>query len=74
MSLFARLVLSAIRIGAIGAAVFTGLVLAFHAWRYASEGAVASGDTGFLFLVGLMFLGSLWLARAVGREIKKPGA
>jgi|GEM_PF-4708078 len=71
MSPLAKLILGAIRIGAIGTAVFSAAILLLRLWLHYQSGAFVTGDTGFLAVVAVLFLGSIWLARSVSRELRR---
>ncbi|MFT3986281.1 hypothetical protein [Aestuariivirga sp.] len=65
------MIIRALRIGAIGTAVFSGAVLILRLWLHYQSGAFVTADTGFLAVVAVLFLGSIWLARSVGRELRR---
>jgi hypothetical protein len=71
MSPLGRLILRAMRAGALFAAgcilLFTGILI----WqKWLSQSAVASkGDFVFLGVLAFLFVGALWLARSVSKEL-----
>ena len=73
MSPLQRLLLKAMRYVSLGTAVLLFAFLALVLWQKAGIGLTRQ-DYGFVGIVGLMFLGAVWLFRAIGREIDNPGA
>jgi hypothetical protein len=77
MSPLAGLLLRVMRTGSLAAAAFLALVLVIEVWKRwqgGSFGALTRPDISFLVIVVLMIVGFLWLARAIGREIRKHGS
>lgn len=73
MSPLQRLLLRAMRYASLGAAVLLLGFLVLALWQKAGADFTAQ-DYGFIGIVGLMFLGAIWLFRAIGREMGTPGA
>ena len=68
-----RLLLRAMRAGAVGAAGFLAFALVAILWqRHEAAGgfALRQGDAGFLVVAGVMLLLALWIIRAIGRELR----
>ena len=72
----ARLILRAMRVGAVSTAGFVVLVIGIEAAKRWAAGGFASINradvTGFAVLAAL-FLGALYLARSITRELRKSG-
>ena len=75
MSPLARLLLRAMRAGAVGAAGFAVLAIGIEAAkRWAAGSWMGSrADLTFLGVLAGLFLGALYLARSITRELRKPG-
>ena len=67
MSPLGWLILKALRVGALGSALFAALAIAIEIWK--RGGDVSALHPGFTIFLGLMLAGALWLARAIGREL-----
>ena len=65
-------ILKALRIGALGSAVFIALALAIEIWK--RGGDVTALEPGFTIVLALLLLGALWLARSIGRELARHGS
>ena len=68
-----RLLLKAMRYASLAAAILLPGFLVLALWQKAGT-ELATQDYGFMGIVGLMFLGAVWLFRAIGREMDNPGA
>jgi hypothetical protein len=73
MSPLQRLLLRAMRYASLGAAVLLLGFLVLALWQKAGADFTAQ-DYGFIGIVSFMFLGAIWLFRAIGREMGTPGA
>ena len=73
MTPLAGLLLRVMRVGALGAAGFLALVIAIEGWTSWRQGLPDRPHISFMVVIVIMLLGSLWLAYAIGREIKKSG-
>jgi hypothetical protein len=72
MSPLGVLVLRAMRGGALASAVFIAMVIVIEIWKlWRFEGS--AGNYGFLVFLCLMFVGALWLARSIARELRRSG-
>ena len=72
-----RLLLGILRKGSLAAAGILLLFLAINIWQETNVDGLASltrQDLSFMGLLAVMFLGALWLYRAIGREMRNPGA
>ena len=77
MSPLGSLILRVMRAGAIGAAGFVVLVIGIEIWkrwRFGGFGQMAVQDYSFFAVLTVMLVGALWLVRAIGRELRKPGS
>jgi hypothetical protein len=73
MSPLGALILRAMRGGSIAAAVFIVMVIGIELWKlWRFEGS--PGNYGFLAFLCVMFVGALWLARSIARELKRDGS
>lgn len=72
MSPLQRLLLKAMRYASLGAAVLLLGFLILVLWQKAGTGLNIQ-DYGFVGIVGLLFVGAVWLFRAIGREMANPG-
>jgi len=72
MSPIAYVVMKILRGAVLAAAAFLGLVLVLEAWKHGWD--VSALNPGFTAVVGLLIVGSLWLARSIGRELAKYGS
>ncbi len=72
MSPIAYVVMKLLRGAVLAAAAFLGLVLVLEAWKHGGD--VTALNLRFTIVVGLLILGALWLARAIGRELAKHGS
>ena len=72
MSPLATVLMKVLRWGLLGIAGFLALVLGLEAWKHGWD--LAAVNRGFAAVVGLLCLGCLWLARAIGRELAKHGS
>ena len=72
MSPLALIAMKALRWGVLGMAGFLCLVLVLEAWKHGWD--VRALSPGFMVVVGLLAVGALWLARAIGRELAKHGS
>lgn len=72
MSPLAIVAMKVLRWGVMGIAGFLCLVLLLEAWKHGWN--LAALNPGFMLVVGLLALGALWLARAIGRELAKHGS
>jgi hypothetical protein len=73
MSPLAGLILRVMRAGSIGAAGFMVLVIGIELWKRWSFGGLdgmGRQDMAFMAILVLMLAGFVWLARAIGRELK----
>ena len=68
-----RLLLKSMRWLCLGTAVLLFGFLILLLWQKASTGLTVP-DYGFLGIVVLMLLAAVWLFRAIGREMDRPGA
>ena len=68
-----RLLLKAMRYACLVAAILLLGFLVLALWQKAGT-ELATQDYGFMGVVGLMFLGAVWLFRAISREMDNPGA
>ena len=73
MSPLQRLLLKAMRYASLSAAILLLGFLVLALWQK-SGADFTTQDYGFIGIVALMLLGALWLFRAIGREMDKPGA
>jgi hypothetical protein len=76
MSPLARLILRAMRLGAVGAAGFVVLVIGIETakrWTAGGLGAVSRGDIGFFAVLVALLFGALYLARSITRELRNSG-
>ena len=76
MSPLAELLLKILKNGAAVAAVLLLIFLGIALWqRVTPEGALVLNrqDYGFFAVVGFLILLAVWLVRAIGREIDRPG-
>ncbi len=71
MSPLGWIILKVLRAGALGSALFAALAIAIELWK--QGGDVTALPPGFTIFLGLMLLGALWLARAIGRELAENG-
>lgn len=72
----ARLILRAMRAGAVGAAGFVVLVIGIEAakrWAAGGLGAINRADVTFFAVLAALLFGALYLARSITRELHKPG-
>lgn len=69
MSPLARLVLSVMRYTAFACAAFIAAVIGLQAYTHLNGVAWSRQDISFMVVLALILVGSLWLARSVGREI-----
>ena len=77
MSPLRGLILRVMRTGAIWAAGFVALVIGIEIWkrwRFGGFGQMAAQDVSFFGVLAVMLAGALWLARSIGRELRKPGS
>jgi len=72
MSPLARLILRAMRVGSFFAAgcvlLFTGILI-WQKWLSQTAPPATNGDIVFLAILVILFVGALWLARSVGKEL-----
>jgi hypothetical protein len=73
MSPLGRLILRAMRAGSIFAAgcvlLFMGILI-WQKWLSQSAPPAKNADFVFLAVLALLFVGALWLARSVNKELK----
>jgi hypothetical protein len=72
MSPVGYVVLKMLRGGALASAVFAVLVIAIELWKHGGDATALK--PGFLILMALILAGALWLARAIGRELRQHGS
>lgn len=72
MSPLAIVTLKVLRWGVLGVAGFLALVLVIEAGKHGWD--LSALNPGFTAVVGGLMLGSLWLARSIGRELAKHGS
>jgi len=72
MSPVGYIVLKLLRGGALASAVFFAAVIGIEVWK--RGGDVTALEPGFTILLALLLLGSLWLARSIGRELARHGS
>jgi hypothetical protein len=77
MSPLGRLILKVMRIACLSAAGLLAFFLALVFWQKTQaaglEGIVRQ-DVTFMAILAIMTVAALWLARAIGREMKNPGS
>ena len=71
MSPLGWIILKVLRAGSLGSALFAALAIAIELWK--QGGDVTALPPGFTIFLGLMLLGALWLAGAIGRELAENG-
>lgn len=72
----ARLILRAMRVGALGAAGFVILVIGIEAakrWVGGGFGSMSRTDVSFFAVLAALLLGALYLARSITKELRKSG-
>ena len=72
-----KLILLVLRNGSIGSAALMALFIGINVWQHITpEGhlMIEGGDRGFLGLLIVLLLFSLYLVWSIGKELKKPGA
>ncbi len=77
LSPLGRLLLKIMRFGTIAAAFLLVAFLGLTLWQKTRLGgleALSRQDYSFMGILVLMLVGALWLYRAIGREMKHPGA
>lgn len=77
MSPLAALILRVMRGAALASAGFMVLVIGIELWkrwRFGGFEVMSRQDVTFMAVLVLMLLGSLWLARAIGRELARHGS
>lgn len=72
MSPLAIVIMKLLRWGVLGIAGFLGFVLVLEGWKHGWS--VSALNPGFMAVVGLLAIGALLLARAIGRELAKHGS
>ena len=72
MSPLAELILRAMRAGARAAAVFVLIVIGIEGFTHWRVEGLTRANVGFMVILAAMLAGSLWLSRAIGRELAKP--
>ena len=73
MSPLAALILRVMRAGSIAAAGFMVLVIAIELWKrwnFGGFGSMGRHDMAFMAVLVVMLAGFVWLARAIGRELR----
>ena len=73
MSPLQRLLLKAMRYASLVAAILLLGFLVLVLWQTGGT-EFTTQDYGFMAIVALMFLGAVWLFRAIGREMDNSGA
>ena len=73
MSPLQRLLLKSMRYVSLAASILLFGFLILVLWQKSGTG-LNTQDYGFVGIVGLLLLGSVWLFRAIGREMDNPGA
>jgi hypothetical protein len=76
MSPLGALLLRIMRSGSLGAAGFVVLVIGIELWKrwkFGGFDTMTTPDISFLGILVLMLVGFLWLARSIGKEIRKSG-
>jgi len=76
MSPLARLILRAMRVGAVGAAGFVVLVIGIEAakrWVGGGFGSMSRTDVSFFAVLAALLLGAIYLARSITRELRNSG-
>ncbi len=76
MSPLARLILRAMRLGAVSTAGFVILVIGIEAakrWVGGGFGSMSRADVWFFGVLAGLLLGALYLARSITRELRKSG-
>jgi xanthine/uracil permease len=74
MSPLGRLILQAMRVGSIfvaGCVLFFMGILIWQKWLSQAAPPAVRGDFVFLGILAVLFVGALWLARSVSRELKR---
>ena len=69
---FRILLLMVLRAGALGSALFAAAVIGIEVWKHGGD--VTALNPGFILLVAIVLAAGLWLARSIGRELRKPGS
>ncbi len=76
MSPWARLILRAMRVGVLGVAGFAVLFICIKAaqhWVAGGFGSMSRADATFFAVLAVLFLGALYLARSITRELRRSG-
>ncbi len=74
MTPLAQLLLRVMRAGCYAATGFMVLAIAIELWkhwRFGGFGAMSAPDISFMAILVIMLAGFLWLARAIGRELRR---
>jgi hypothetical protein len=69
---FRILLLMVLRAGALGSALFAAAVIGIEVWKHGGD--MTALNPGFILLVAIVLAAGLWLARSIGRELRKPGS
>lgn len=70
MSPLARLILTVMRSTAFACGAFIAAVIGLQVYEHLNGVAWSRQDISFMVVLALILAGSLWLARAVGRELR----
>ena len=76
MSPLAQLLLRVMRGASYCAAGFMVLAIGIELWkrwRFGGFGEMSTPDISFMAILVIMLLGFLWLARSIGKELRKSG-
>ena len=72
MSPLGLLLMKLMRGGALASGGFVALVIGLEVWKHGGD--MTALDPGFMAVLALMLAGAWWLARAIARELAKPGS